>query len=75
MMFNFIAKYFYKDVDAVLGFLTTAVKRLEALAEAKAKETVDHVETATGYTALAQAAAAEQAKARIAIKKLQDLFR
>lgn len=74
-MFNFITKYFAKaTVDAILSTFTKTIKDLEAHAEAKLQETVDHVQKSTEYQALAQLATAEQLKAQKAIVKLKALF-
>lgn len=68
-MFNFKS-----DLNAILAVFTKAIKALENHAATKAEETVQHTVDAAESTALAQSAAAEQAKAMSIVAKLKALL-
>lgn len=69
-----IFSFLKTDLNKILGVFHRTIAKLEAHAEAKAQEVVQHVADSELSTQLAQAAAAEQAKAASVVQKLKALL-
>lgn len=75
-MFSKIKAFFVgveHDVEAIIANFTNTVARLEAAAEAKAKEAAEHFRTSTKYEQLSDEAAAAAEKATAVADKIKAL--
>jgi hypothetical protein len=75
-MFSKIKAFFVTvehDVGAIIANFTDTVAKLEAAAEAKAKEAAEHFRTSTEYERLSDEAAAAAEKAKEVADKIKAL--